>query len=88
MNDTPQEECVFCLTPCCGIRSRRSAGEDLPPPPKTAIAGPEYFGLTHPELLEQIEALDPEGLCTGYWAGKEVHFLQFFSHCKWCTVHL
>ncbi|KAK9905576.1 hypothetical protein WJX75_002376 [Coccomyxa subellipsoidea] len=53
------------------IEARRSAGEDLPPPPKTAIAGPEYFGLTHPELLEQIEALDPNGMCTAYWAGKE-----------------
>ncbi|RMZ52298.1 hypothetical protein APUTEX25_001688 [Auxenochlorella protothecoides] len=27
------------------IEARRAAGEDLPPPPKTAIAGPEYFGL-------------------------------------------
>ncbi|BDA47156.1 probable transforming growth factor beta regulator 1 at C-terminar half [Coccomyxa sp. Obi] len=53
------------------IETRRRAGEDLPPPPKTAIAGPEYFGLTHPEVLAQIEALDHEGLCTAYWAGKE-----------------
>jgi hypothetical protein len=27
------------------IEARRAAGEDLPPAPKTAIAGPEYFGL-------------------------------------------
>ncbi len=33
------------------INSRRAAGEDLPPPPKTAIAGPEYFGLNQPEVL-------------------------------------
>lgn len=44
----------------------------MPPPPKTAIAGPEYFGLTHPEVLQQIEALDPDRLCTDYWDGKEV----------------
>ena len=33
------------------IEARRAAGEDLPPPPKTAIAGPEYFGLNQPEVL-------------------------------------
>ena len=32
------------------IEARREAGEDLPPPPKTAIAGPEYFGLNQPEV--------------------------------------
>jgi hypothetical protein len=32
------------------IEARRAAGEDLPPPPKTAIAGPEYFGLNQPEV--------------------------------------
>ncbi len=32
------------------IEGRRRAGEDLPPPPKTAIAGPEYFGLNQPEV--------------------------------------
>ena len=32
------------------IEARRTAGEDLAPPPKTAIAGPEYFGFNHPEV--------------------------------------
>lgn len=32
------------------IEARRRAGEDLPPPPKTAIAGPEYFGLNQPNV--------------------------------------
>ena len=32
------------------IEARRKAGENLPPPPKTAIAGPEYFGLNQPEV--------------------------------------
>jgi hypothetical protein len=27
------------------ISQRIAAGESLPPPPRTAIAGPEYFGL-------------------------------------------
>ena len=35
------------------IEARRAAGEDLPPPPKTAIAGPEYFGLNQPEVRTQ-----------------------------------
>jgi hypothetical protein len=51
---------------------RRALGEDIPPPPKTAIAGPEYFGLTHPAIVEQLESLDPERTCTAYWAGKQV----------------
>ena len=32
------------------IERRRKAGEDLPPAPKTAIAGPEYFGLCQPDV--------------------------------------
>ena len=32
------------------IESRRKAGEDLPPAPKTAIAGPEFFGFNQPEV--------------------------------------
>jgi len=32
------------------IEARRRAGEDLPPAPKTAIAGPEYFGFNQPEV--------------------------------------
>ena len=30
--------------------ARRQAGDDLPPPPKTALAGPEYFGLNQVEV--------------------------------------
>ncbi|DBB01439.1 hypothetical protein WJX77_003930 [Trebouxia sp. C0004] len=52
------------------IEARRKAGENLPPPPKTAIAGPEYFGLNQPELTEAIEALDPQHECSEYWDGK------------------
>ncbi len=32
------------------IEARRQAGDDLPPPPKTALAGPEYFGLNQVEV--------------------------------------
>ena len=53
------------------ITARIAAGEDLPPPPKTAIAGPEYFGFCQPEIAGAIEALDPEHRCSLYWAGKE-----------------
>ena len=53
------------------IERRRKEGEDWPPPPKTAIAGPEYFGLKRPDVVAAIEALDPEHRCTDYWAGKE-----------------
>ncbi|KAK9803111.1 hypothetical protein WJX73_005483 [Symbiochloris irregularis] len=52
------------------IEARRKAGEDLPPPPKTAIAGPEYFGFNQLEILEAVEALDPEHQCSDYWRGK------------------
>ena len=57
MSDIP-ERCT-CLTSQVlkringEIEARRAAGEDLPPPPKTAIAGPEYFGLNQPEVLTQ-----------------------------------
>lgn len=53
------------------ITARIAAGEDLPPPPKTAIAGPEYFGFCQPEIADAIEALDPKRKCVLYWAGKE-----------------
>ena len=52
------------------IERRRAGGEDLPPPPKTAIAGPEYFGLNQAEAVAGIEALDPEHKCVEYWEGK------------------
>ena len=53
------------------IERRRREGEDLPPPPKTAIAGPEYFGLNQEQVMRQIEAQDPERRLEHYWAGKE-----------------
>ena len=42
------------------IEARRRAGEDLPPAPKTAIAGPEYFGFNQPEV--RAEALVRTGV--------------------------
>lgn len=53
------------------ITRRRRAGEDIPPPPKTAIAGPEYFGLVQEDSVLKIEALDPDRKCGLYWAGKK-----------------
>ncbi len=52
------------------IVRRRAAGEALPPPPKTAIAGPEYHGLNSPEAVAAIEALDPQHRCAVYWQGR------------------
>lgn len=52
------------------INRRRSQGERLPPPPKTAIAGTEYFGLIQEDILQKIEALDVDKMCDLYWAGK------------------
>lgn len=52
------------------IERRRQAGEALAPPPKTAIPGPEYFGLNQPDVVAAIEALDPTRSCTAYWQGK------------------
>lgn len=53
------------------IQERIRGGEDLPPPPRTAIAGPEYFGLNDEATIEAIEALDPEQQCDKYWTGKQ-----------------
>lgn len=52
------------------ISRRIDEGEDLPPPPKTAIAGPEYFGLNQPDVISAIEKKDPDRRCELYWAGK------------------
>eukprot|EP00358_Blepharisma_japonicum_P000529 CAMPEP_0202951452 /NCGR_PEP_ID=MMETSP1395-20130829/31270_1 /ASSEMBLY_ACC=CAM_ASM_000871 /TAXON_ID=5961 /ORGANISM="Blepharisma japonicum, Strain Stock R1072" /LENGTH=278 /DNA_ID=CAMNT_0049658679 /DNA_START=293 /DNA_END=1126 /DNA_ORIENTATION=- len=38
---------------------------------KTQVAGPEYFGLNDPKIVEQIESLDPTKSCDVYWAEKE-----------------
>ena len=51
---------------------RRRAGEDLPPPPGTAIPGPEFFGLMRPSIVSQIEQLDSQRQCGAYWQGKRV----------------
>jgi hypothetical protein len=53
------------------IARRIAEGEALPPPPRTAIAGPEYFGLNDAATIAAIEALDPQHLCTTYWLGKQ-----------------
>jgi hypothetical protein len=37
------------------ITRQRKLDPSLPLPPKTAIAGPEYFGLNIPETVEQLE---------------------------------
>ena len=64
------------------IEARRAAGEALPPPPKTAIAGPEYFGLTHPAILPQLEALDSDRICVDYWAGKQARTCRMGKVCR------
>lgn len=53
------------------IQRRIEQGEALPPPPRTAIAGPEYFGLNDTATIAAVETLDPNHLCTTYWVGKE-----------------
>ena len=50
------------------INRRRHEGEDLPAPARTAIAGPEYFGLNIPDTVDGLEHLDPEHCCAKYWA--------------------
>jgi hypothetical protein len=62
------------------IEARRAAGEALAPPPRTQIAGPEYYGLTHPTVAPMIEELDPGRLCTAYWAGKESREAYVATH--------
>lgn len=64
----PCKDLRALTVPCCSVRQ---AGENLPAPPKTAIAGPEYFGLNHPTIVPYIEALDPDHLCEEYWRGKQ-----------------
>ena len=41
------------------------------PQVKTQVAGPEYFGLNDPVIVEAIEALDPSHSCELYWREKE-----------------
>lgn len=68
--DRPEEavtgkSCTSCWTKIrarinAAIEVRRAAGEDLPPPPKTVVDGPQYFGLRSPAIIAQLEALDPQ----------------------------
>ena len=53
------------------ILRRIEDGENLARPPKTAIAGPEYFGFNNLDTIVAIEAQDPEHRCRAYWVGKE-----------------
>lgn len=43
---------------------------------QTAIAGPEYFGLNSPVVVQALERLPNAEKCTRYWAGKEVLLAQ------------
>ncbi len=52
------------------IERRRLAGENLPPAPKTAIAGTEYFGFNHDRVVAAIEALDVDKRAAEYWAAR------------------
>lgn len=38
---------------------------------KTQVAGPEYFGLNDPTIVDSIEQLDPKQICQLYWKEKE-----------------
>lgn len=61
------------------IEARRKAGEDLPPPPKTAIAGPEYFGLNQPEVISFLTQADTSGQCTHVLV--QVHVFESAGSC-------
>jgi len=41
-----------------------------------AIAGPEYFGLNHPDIVHEIENLENSSLCVKYWEGRAVREVQ------------
>jgi hypothetical protein len=41
-------------------------------PKKTAIAGPEYFGLNAPDVVARLESLPNAPKCVKYWSGKEL----------------
>ena len=62
------------------IQQRIAQGEKLPPPPRTAIAGPEYFGLNDPVVVEAIEGLDTDEVCSTYWEGKAAREAKAAGH--------
>ena len=47
------------------IAQRIAAGENLPPPPRTAIAGPEYFGLN-----------DLTTIVSSFWCYSDCYIVQ------------
>lgn len=44
----------------------------MPPPPRTAIAGPEYFGFNKPDIVNAVGALDEDQACFDCWTSKAV----------------
>lgn len=38
---------------------------------RTQVAGPEYFGLNDPQIVQMIEDLDSKKQCAEYWTEKE-----------------
>ena len=62
------------------IEGRRARGEDLPPPPKTAIAGTEYFGFGNAGICGEVERLDVDRACVSYWEGKEAREDVYRDH--------
>eukprot|EP00240_Pyramimonas_obovata_P001655 CAMPEP_0118951962 /NCGR_PEP_ID=MMETSP1169-20130426/53981_1 /TAXON_ID=36882 /ORGANISM="Pyramimonas obovata, Strain CCMP722" /LENGTH=433 /DNA_ID=CAMNT_0006899111 /DNA_START=303 /DNA_END=1604 /DNA_ORIENTATION=+ len=60
---------------CTNIERRRAAGENVSPPPRTAISGPDYFGFTDPKVITALEAMDPHRTQELYWQGKRLEQL-------------
>lgn len=52
-------------------RINETLKENGQPVVKTQVAGPEYFGLNDPTIVDSIEQLDPKQLCQLYWKEKE-----------------
>lgn len=71
------------------IEARRRAGENLPPPPKTAIAGPEYFGLNQPEVRPYLSLLPPHPPFTLFFSrshgGKKISGCALHGQYHRCT---
>ena len=71
------------------IEARRKAGENLPPPPKTAIAGPEYFGLNQPEAsLWGAAVPGPASFATAHKPANELAYTGLLDRAgHHCTVY-